>query len=113
LLRQAVLVRAHGLIRQRRPLENDPFVGFKQAFFKQASLKQVSRRNRPPPVPANQLPVERLVVAYIGQSACQAPGTRESAGLPDFTGKCDSGTNAGRAARMALLLHCESLRIMV
>jgi hypothetical protein len=33
--------------------------------------------------------------------------------LSDFAGKCASGTNAGRAARMALLLHCESLRIMV
>jgi hypothetical protein len=32
---------------------------------------------------------------------------------PDFTGKCDMRRIAGDAPRHALLLHCESLRIMV
>jgi hypothetical protein len=56
-------------------------------LFERVLFKQVSRRDGPLPVSANQLPVERLVVAYIGQSACQALGTRESSGFAGFHGK--------------------------
>jgi hypothetical protein len=56
-------------------------------LFERVLFKQVSRRDGPLPVSANQLPVERLGVAYIGQSGCQALGTRESAGFARFHGK--------------------------
>jgi hypothetical protein len=54
-----------------------------------------------------------LPVGTSGKSAVKHCGQLEVTVLPDFAGKSDIRKTAGRASNSALLLHCESLRIMV